>query len=261
MLSLLLPCVITLHEISQQHILKQISLLPFSMRSLHVIFTNIYEQNFALRWVPWIRNRSSVIPIGSYIGVTDHEGHRDVEEIVNFGLIRPNKGLEDVLALAALSQKQKLNFRFRILGKPLPKYMGYFLSLQNQSISLPITWDIGLSESAIAQLLSRSRVAYMPFPDGASERRSSLLALLANGVATITTRGMHTPPTLDDAVYYVRGPEQAMLAIQKINSDRDLRARLSKNGRIFANGYTWETIAARHIALYKKILESWQYQH
>jgi glycosyltransferase involved in cell wall biosynthesis len=253
-LSILAPSVITLHEISQVHILRKLSLYPFSMRSRQIIFTTRHEHDYAITWAPWIVSRSSIIQIGSNITALDRGKTKDLKEIVYFGLIRPDKGLEHVITLASLIKSASLPFAVRIIGKPHPNFMDYYVKLRNISEKLPLIWDIDLPDNAVVDLLARSFIAYMPFPDGASERRGSLFALLTNGVATITTRGPQTPRELDDAVFYARDPEHALQLIRQISSDADLLARLSRNGRIFSRRHSWETIASQHVALYEKIL-------
>jgi len=256
LLSCVRPCVITLHEISQTHILRRLALLPFSIRSQHIVFTNYYEREYTLRWTPWISNRSSVIPIGSSMAIGSQDRDRDLEEIVYFGIIRPDKGLEDIITLASIIKKERLKIRIRIIGKPHPKYPEYFQMIYLQAKDLPIMWNLGLTESSVVDLLSRSRIAYVPFPDGASERRSSLFALLANGVNTITTKGSHTPPEMDKAVLYASTPKEALQLIQKLSGQNQLQMRLRYEAFAFVNNYSWESIAAKHVELYKLILNA-----
>lgn len=254
LISCMRPCIITLHEISQTHILRRVALLPFSLCSQHIVFTNSYEREYALRWTPWIADRSSVISIGSSMPIGCQERDRDLEEVVYFGIIRPDKGLEDIITLASLIKKDCLKIRIRIIGKPHPKYPDYFQMIYLQSKDLPIVWNLDLTESAVVDLLSRSRIAYVPFPDGASERRSSLFALLSNGVNAITTKGSHTPPEMDRAVLYARTPKEALHLIQKLSGQNELQVRLRHDAVAFVNNYSWESIAAKHIELYKSIL-------
>jgi glycosyltransferase involved in cell wall biosynthesis len=47
------------------------------------------------------------------------------------------------------------------------------------------------SPGDVSLQLQAADVALQPYPDGASTRRTSLMACLANGVPTVTTRGMH----------------------------------------------------------------------
>ena len=162
--------------------------------------------------------------------------------------------MEDVFTLASLIKQMDLKLHVRMIGKPYPKDSPYFKEFYLRSEDLPIKWDMDLADDAAADLLARSSIAYMPFPDGASGRRTSLLALLANGVATITTRGAHTPSSLEQAVLFSPGPEQALRLVEKMRADNGLRKRLSDNARAYASQFSWDAIAQRHVELYEKLL-------
>lgn len=255
-LSLLAPrCVVTLHEVSQVNPLRRLSLYPFSLRACRIIFTTEYEKDYAARFAPWISGRSSVIPIGSAIpSGTSHTG-KDLDDIVHFGLIRPRKGIEEVLELARLIRAASLPWRVRVVGMVEPRFLPYLQGLQNASKDLPVTWDLGLPEDQVALLLARAKVAYMPFPDGASERRSSLLALLANSVVTVTTMGSFTPREMAGAVEYAATPEDALLQVVDILSNTAKRSRLIEAMQQYVRRREWPQIAARHEALYRDVLQ------
>src|SRR6202034_809705 len=96
-------CVATIHEVGQAHILRKLALYPFSFRARHVIFPSNFEHQFAVKWAPWISDRSSVIAVPSNIGA-GAKRQRNLDEIVHFGLIMLGKGLEEVIRLARLIQ-------------------------------------------------------------------------------------------------------------------------------------------------------------
>jgi glycosyltransferase involved in cell wall biosynthesis len=181
---------------------------------------------------------------------------RDLAEVIYFAIIRPDKGLEQVIALAALIKNRNLAFRIRVIGRPHPKYPDYFHRMYELSKDLPILWDIGLPDNAVRDLFSRSQAGYLPFPDGASERRSSLFALLVNGVVTVTTKGAHTPPEMDKAVGYADTPQEALQLIQRIIAEKEYQEQLRQGAYSFINNYTWESIAEKHIEIYRMILNN-----
>lgn len=253
-LALLEPCIITLHEASGVHILRRLALLPFAIRPRHLIFTSDFERNFAVRWMPRVSRFSSVIPIGSNIGVAAGEGPQNLGEIVHFGLITPKKGLENVIKLAEIIKSKDLSFRIRILGSIPPKHVQYFEDLQARTRTLPVIWDCGLNEQQVASKLAASSIAYLPYPDGASERRATLSAVALNGVAIMTTRGPHTPPQLEDAVIFCKNPEEALAAATFLASNPEPRAKLVDRAYAYAQPFAWERIADLHCALYRRLL-------
>jgi len=255
MLSVLVRgCVITLHEVSQVNLLRRLSLYPFSMRSSRLIFTNIYEQDCAEKYAPWLAQRTSVIPIGSAIQFSSSEHPRDSKEIVHFGLIRPNKGIEEVLNLARGLKVNARAMSIRIVGMVEARFEQYFLGLKEAADGLPVSWSIGLPEAEVAALLSKAEIAYMPFPDGASERRSSLLALLANEVVTITTSGMFTPSEMNGVVEFAATPEDALALINNDRLNIEKREAMVIQMRQYMQRRQWSEIAAAHKVLYQLIL-------
>jgi len=195
----------------------------------HIIFTNRFEQDYVSRIAPWVSQRSSVIPIGSNVPIGRADGERRLDEIVYFGLIRPAKGLESVLDLAGILKQCVSGMTVRIIGLAQKERMSYLDALREKSASLPVVWDLGLSNEETADRLARVAYAYAPFPDGSSERRGSLLALLANGVASITTRGPQTPQALDKTVEFAASPEDAASILEALSSDPGRRQELSRH--------------------------------
>lgn len=254
LITLLKPSVVTLHEISQSHILRRLALCPFSLAN-NIIFTTSYEYEYACKWFPGIKNKSSVIPIGNNIPVRSVKT-KDLTDIIYFGLIRPNKGLEKIIELAKLIKQKSLNYKIRIVGAVDYNKRDYYEKLYNDSVSLPIAWSLNLSSSEVAEILSRAKIAYLPFPDGASERRGSLIASLANGIVVITTFGTQTPFELKDIVEFTNEPENVLETIQKLLSDENYYKQLAQKGRIYTQKFSWENIAEQHIYIYTKILNT-----
>jgi len=252
-ISLLKRCVVTIHEVSRAHILRKLALYPFSFRARHVIFPSNFEHRFAVKWTPWISNRSSVIAVPSNIGV-GAKRPRNLDEIVHFGLIMPGKGLEEVIRLARLIQVSRHALRVRVIGTVRSDHAVYFEALRSESSGLPIIWDKGLDKTQVEDRLAATAVVYLPYPDGVSERRATLKAALINGAAVITTRGAQTPSDLKGSVYFVETTEEALTAVLNLFNSSKERDTLARNGMEYAERYTWERIAERHSALYDEIL-------
>ncbi len=244
------PGVVTIHEASQARLPRQVSLLPYTVRARALIFTNPFEETFARRWAPWLPRCSQVIPLASNIPFYDRA--KDLPEVVHFGLIRPQKGLEGVIALAHRLGKAGQP-GVRIVGTPDPRHLDYFAALRASAEGAPVIWDSGLSAEGVGEVLARSQVGYLPFPDGASERRTTLIALVGNGVATVTTRGPHTPTALDGAVAWGSDLDAVATAVQRLRADHAYRAGLASAGRTWAAAFQWGDIARRHLALYRRL--------
>ncbi len=255
-LALLQKCVITLHEASRSHILRKLALLPFSIRPKRLVFPSEYERRFAVKWAPWISPVSCVIPVPSNICEFEGQTNRSLDEILYFGLIMPNKGLESVIVFAELVRASGLFFRIRILGSCPPKHAAYFEELKLKTSTLPIIWDTDLSEQEVAKRLASSSIAYLPYPDGVSERRATFKAALLNGVTVITTRGHHTPPGLEDLVTFCADPEEALAAARVLTGNTEQRTKLADKARPYARQFNWDSVAAAHSELYKDLVEA-----
>jgi glycosyltransferase involved in cell wall biosynthesis len=242
--SLLCRCVVTLHEVSQAHIVRKLSLYPFTVRSPQVIFTTYYEQRYLLQLAPWLKKRSSVIPIGSNITAGNFKPEHGSKEVVYFGLIRPNRGLEDVLQLAALIKEKRKPLSVRIVGKTHPDGLAYYNKLRLQTKSLPVQWSEGLTETETADVLSRAEIAY------------ALLALLANGIAVVTTSGAQTTPALEDVALFAQNPDEALSIVEKLFSDNGQRMSYREKGVAYAANFAWSSIAKRHLDLYHRLVST-----
>jgi len=258
LMALARPMVVTLHEASQAHFLRRLALYPFSVRSQRFIFTNEYEQAYVQRFAPWLRDRSLLIPIGNNVPLVSSPNEPLKSTITYFGLIRPEKGLEEVMELGRLLKAGSRHWKIRIIGKLMPGYEGYYEQLRLRAKDLPLDWRIGLDGNALSLELASSDIAYLPFPDGASERRSSLIALLANGSAIITTKGPHTPSLVQESVFFASSPSEALAYIDNLEHNPSRKILLQQRARNYAKKFEWQNIALQHVSIYESVLRQYR---
>ena len=148
---------------------------------------------------------SVLIPIGSNIPVAPPERYdraawrtrlgvaADEALIAHFGLISRSKGLDVLLdALAQLPGR----FRLLVIGgeATAPEDRAFAAQLRGRIDRADlhgrviVTGHCGAAE--VSAGLLAADLAALPFADGASFRRGSLLAALAHGVPTVTTRSL-----------------------------------------------------------------------
>jgi glycosyltransferase involved in cell wall biosynthesis len=255
-LSLLRNCVITLHEISRTTVRRKLALLPFTLRAEHIIFTSSFERGFATRLFPWIEALSSVIPVGSNIAPCQNSYPRSLAEIVYFGLIMPGNGLEQVLDLGALIKAAGLPLTIRVIGGVAPQYVEYFDELRFKSTGLAFVWDRDLSEEEIAERLSRASIAYLPYPDGASERRTTLKAALLSGLSVVTNLGPNIPPELRETVRCCESSRHALEVIRALIESPGELSNMSRKAVEYGQRFSWERIAKQHLQIYDSVLSS-----
>ncbi|MFQ3664354.1 MAG: glycosyltransferase [Chloroflexaceae bacterium] len=211
-----------------------------------------------------------VIPIGSNIPVAPPAGFERAawrarlgpdgfgRLVAFFGLLAPSKGLDVLLeALARLDP----SWRLVIIGgaATAPQDVAHAEAVRAMARRLglaPRVHETGhlAAEEVSAWLLAADLVA-LPFRDGASFRRGSLLAALAHGCPVVSTTPADTATTeaLRPAALLVPPNDPAALAAAMVAlaADDPTRARLAAAGRALAARFSWSAIAAHHEMLYE----------
>lgn len=243
---------VTLHEFSQAHPLRRVAALAFSRAAL--VFTTEQEEQAYRRWYPWSRGRTQVIPLGSNIPWLADGGKRDLDAVCYFGQLRPQRGLEAFIELARLAQRQAPQLRFQVLGAVPAGREDYCRALRESAADLrQLGWALESGDAAVAQRLAATGFVYLPYPDGASGRRGSLLAALGNGALVITTRGAQTPPELSGAVRFANSPVDALAEIATLRGDPEAQNRQRAAARAWSRVHQWSAIADAHRLLYRRL--------
>lgn len=172
-----------------------------------------------------------------------------------FGLTNRSKGVDTLLqALAELLKSQpacKLVLIGGATGESDPTNRQYFAELTN------LTQQLGLESSIVrtghlppaetSQILYALDAAALPFRDGATFRRGSLLATLAHGLPVVTT--LPAAPQLIDGhnVLLVppENPAALVAALTRIQNDPALAEKLGRAAQILSQQFEWPSIADR----------------
>ena len=242
----------TIHEASQVHPLRRLALTPFLFWSHAVVFTNAHELNYAAKFIPGLRRKATVIPVGSTIQTGEGLKKFAANEVLYFGLIRPEKGIEKFIAVARRAREKNSKLKFRLVGARDPRFQSYYEGLRSDAGD-SVEWTLDGSESIVAEILSCAHYAYFPFPDGASDRRTSLMAALVNQVAVLTTEGKFTAGEMSRRLRPLRVDHTNDEAIERIEAEmfneNELRVRQREAFEV-SRLYGWSTICDLHIALY-----------
>jgi glycosyltransferase involved in cell wall biosynthesis len=103
----------------------------------------------------------------------------------------------------------------------------------------------------VSRALAGCDVMVLPYADGASLRRGSLLAAIAHGKAIVTTRPRYPIEGLEheeSALYVPAHDSQALAAAaRQVLLDSTLRSRLENGASEAARLYTWDRIAAQTV--------------
>lgn len=245
-----------------------------------VIATNDAD---AERLRSWGVNRVEVIPIGSNIpNNPPHDYSRDgwrarrgigkdTVLLAYFGFLNSSKGLDDLLrALAVL--RQNGDYRLMMVGggigssDPTNRETAAYLDTLAGELGVQddLIWTGYLSSEEVSAALLSSDMAVLPYAEGASFRRGSLMAVLEHGLTLVTTRpavaSSGRPRLVDgeNAMLVSPGDVLGMVeVIQRLAEDEELRGRLKRGAGQLGRFFGWERIAEMHVKLYEGLTEDW----
>jgi glycosyltransferase involved in cell wall biosynthesis len=235
---------------------------PFVLRAEDMIFSSEEERERVLRWAPWMRSRSRVLPIGSNIPRPGPDEVRAARRgageappgVVHFGQLVPRKGLEDVVELARLAAGRGGLPPVSVLGGCPPAERGYGDARAGELEAAGAEVLRDLPPDGIGGHLAAARYAYLPFPDGASPKRTTLLAALDAGCVVLTRHGPPTPGWIRECTVPVDSAAETRERIQALERDPETRARIRRAAEDARRLFSWEGIARRHVDLYEHAL-------
>lgn len=249
---------------------QTVNLLPLRAAQAVIITTDPSDRERLVH----LREDVLTIPIGSNIPartVTPGErmdyrrakGYGDKDLVVGyFGFLNRSKGgLALIRTLHALRQSghpARLLMIGDRVGASDPTNHAYLQEVETLAQSLGVAdhiqWTGFLPDSEVSLALTACDVMLLPFTDGASLRRGSLMAALAHGCPIVTTT---TPYDLTGFVdgrdllcVPVDDAESAAQAVARIAQDSALAQALGTQARQVSRQFTWDSIAERHIDLY-----------
>lgn len=240
-----------LHEFSNATLKNKIAELIFLFCSNELIVTNDFEKKNIKKICFWLKNIHTIRICSNIVACNElntfYNRHYD---LVYFGHIRPNKGLEDFLDLIR-SNDYFLNKKLAIIGQVPKGFESYFNSIQEVAENFGIKLILNKPEEEISEILNDSKFAYLPFPDGVSERRGSFLACAFNGVNIITTKCKYTTEELQKCVFLPNNNSEIVKYITEMDEHSFLSVQLSLKKYINESiPATWNDVAN----LYKQVI-------
>ncbi|MEJ8476541.1 hypothetical protein [Roseibium algae] len=249
------PSVVTLHEYEIFKPYRKPWFFPFAHRSKARIFSREAELTAFRTAFRKDLGQDLVLPIGSNIPSASSTVERLPDSIVFFGLFWPGKGLEEFLDLARLLREAGQDSRrLTIIGAPVANQEGFAKEIRKAADKYEIHLHEGLPPLSVAKVLATHEYAYLPYPDGADERRGTLAAAIVNGCIPVTRHGAGTPDWLKTATIPADTPLSASMLFQDpaflTNGNYDLTAPLA----FAARRYDWAAISAQHMKVYRALL-------
>lgn len=233
-------------------------------------------------WRPWFAPcpERHLVPIGSNITPATPPGYDrarwreglgvsgDELLLCYFGFLNESKGGDTLIRTLAELHRRGTKAKLVMIGGEVgasdptnAAYAGHIHRLTVElGVSARVIWTgYTASESVSANLLAAD-VCVLPYRDGISFRRGSLMAALAHGLPIISTR----PRTPVDGL--VEGENVLLVAVddvagtadavEKLGQSPQLRKMLGRGAEELAERFRWPTIASQTISIYQGLLRS-----
>lgn len=188
--------------------------------------------------------------------------------IAYFGFLNRSKGGITLIHTLFRLQKERQHVFLLMIGEKIgasdPSNREYLFEVDRLIAELGLTdrvqWTGHQSDEDVGADLNACDVLFMPYEDGASLRRGTLMAGLANGCAIVTTQPKQPIPELVDGEHlmYVppRSPDSAARIIAYLADSGSVTAQLRRNAREISLRFSWGSIATQHRDAYSFKLEN-----
>lgn len=227
----------------------------FAMLGSHRVVVCSKKQLTAVKRIPLVRRRASLIPVGSTIMQQDWLGYTNPLRAACFGFVWRNRGIEEVIEACARVQKSGIPIGLTFVGDIVDRDYAEELVGYASAAGLPpesLEFTGALSEDKVSALLAGSTMAVLPFPTGVSTGRSTFVTCASIGMPVVTTCCPDNWPeelAADPPAVLSYSPgDVASLAqhIQSVCTDQPLGLQLSASIRTSAQNWSWTSIAQQY---------------
>lgn len=247
-------CVVTLHEYEVFRPYRRPWFSPYQHFAARIFSRTGERDAYATRFIHR-QGQDQIIPIGSNMPVSDKGLERASGSVAFFGLFWPGKGIEEFISFARDLRQQHSDMRkISIIGAPVAGQEDFHAEIKAACEAYQIDLHENLPAEDVADRLSEHEFTYLPFPEGADERRGSLAAGLVNGCLPITKFGEGTPDWMRQTFLEANTPEDAVALLTGDKVTADELAAKKAACQTEAGRYDWPMIANRHIELYRDLL-------
>lgn len=181
-----------------------------------------------------------------------------------FGFLNESKGADILLkALAQLGKKYHLVFIGGRTGSSDPTNNQIFWTQLDQLIRAyhlekRVFWTGYISDVRVSTHLQAVDLMVMPYKDGVSLRRGTLMAALAHGRPLLTTQPAHPVSEIvhgeNSWLVPVNDVEAVSAGVKFLMQQPELRQKLGQGGAEIAQQFSWEKIAQKTAAFFEELL-------
>ena len=268
------PVIVTVHTLVGGYPSAKVLAPLLVGTSQRIICPNEEVSYLISRYLPFARKRIREIPIGSNIPgpSADPEGTRrtvraefglgvDSVLLSHFGFAYSGKGIETLLAAADRLHAAGIKFMLLMIGGAWPGADAYYQGLQSRcqgtGVVKNVVWLGHCERARVATLLEASDLYVVPYDDGISTRRGTLLAGLVHSLPIVSTYPSRPSSRFRDGENVVLVPPRDPIALTRalgmLIASPDLRQKIRSGARALAAEFSWTHIAADTVAVYREV--------
>ncbi|MEZ4767600.1 MAG: glycosyltransferase family 4 protein [Caldilineales bacterium] len=274
---------VTFHDLRTPYLfpkagpLRWRAVLDLARSSQAAIVTNAEDQ-LRLRAYPELASRLHEIPIGANVlpdlpadfdrALSRARYGVDPADLLMcyFGFLNESKGGEELMDALALLVGAGLPVHLLMIGGQVgssdPTNAAYLEHVRQRVAALGLQgrvhWTGFVGADEVSAAFAASDVAVLPYRDGASFRRGSLMAALAHGMPIVSTAPAVAIPEMEHGnniwLVETRSPAALAGAVEMLWRDRGLLEGLRRGAETLASCFTWEAIARKHVETYRELI-------
>ncbi|MCO6449149.1 MAG: glycosyltransferase family 4 protein [Caldilineales bacterium] len=187
--------------------------------------------------------------------------------ICYFGFFNDSKGGKILLGVLESLVAKGIDAHLLLIGGHVgasdPTNYAYLQQVKERiaatNLAARIHWTGHIPPAQVSAAFLSSDVALLPYLDGVSYRRGSLMAAIEHGMAIVSTTPNVLYPDLVNGENILLAPPDDLAAMtsatERALTQPELRQRLGENARLLGRQFTWEAIAARSLDAYTTLLQ------
>lgn len=242
-----------------------------------VIVTNAEDVN-RLSEVQPVAGKLHEVPIGANIQPDPSAGFQRAAQrarwgvrpddllLCYFGFLNESKGGEELMLALIRLATAGVPVHLLMIGGQVgasdptnQAYLGRVQALLDEyGMSERVHWTGFTAAAEVSANLFASDIAVLPYRDGASFRRGSLMAAIAHSMPVISTEPVVSIPELRHGeniwLVPVRSPDSLAEAVTHLWRQPAQLRDLSQGARALAGRFTWDAIADRHVEIYRELV-------
>jgi len=155
--------------------------------------------------------------------------------------------------LSCLNNRQGL--KIRAIGQIPSGYEDYAAKTLPRLESLGVEVILNRGAEDVSGMLCRTRVAFLPFPDGMSRRRSSAIAAMGNGALLVTRASEAEKEFFTTICAMPKAGSDFSGLLSNVLEDYDSYESIRRAGQEFAQSLSWGSVARGYVQVFDKLVE------